>query len=155
MAHILTNLDRRRGRDSSPAMNPSAGAGPSKQMAPAFPNPVVHLELRTCNLPRACAFYTQLFGWRAEKIDAGSGSYLALELSDGIEGGVVERDTERALWLPYAEVADVGEMTERARGLGAAVLLEPREGPVGWRSVLAAPAGGEIALWQPKAARAR
>ncbi len=41
-------------------------------------------------------------------------------------------------------------MTERGRALGAAVLLEPREGPAGWRSVLATSDGGEIALWQPK-----
>ena len=31
------------------------------------------------------------------------------------------------------------------------VLLEPREGPAGWRSVVATPEGGEIAFWQPKA----
>jgi hypothetical protein len=30
------------------------------------------------------------------------------------------------------------------------VLLEAREGPTGWRSVVATPAAGEIALWQPK-----
>jgi predicted enzyme related to lactoylglutathione lyase len=30
------------------------------------------------------------------------------------------------------------------------VLLEPREGPAGWRSVVSAPAGAEVALWQPK-----
>ena len=119
-------------------------------MPRAAPNPVVHLELCTGNLPRACAFYTRLFGWRAEKIDLGCGSYLALELGHGIEGGVVELDAERSLWLPYVEVADVSETTERARVLGAAVLLEPREGPVGWRSVVVAPAGAEIALWQPK-----
>jgi predicted enzyme related to lactoylglutathione lyase len=124
-------------------------------MAPAFRNPVVHLELQTCNLPRACGFYTKLFGWRAERIDVGSASYLALELGEGIEGGVVERDTERALWLPYVEVADVAEATQQACGLGAAVLLEPREGPAGWRSVVAVPAGAEVALWQPKAARGR
>ena len=40
--------------------------------------------------------------------------------------------------------------TERGRALGAAVLLEPCEGPAGWRSVLATSDGGEIALWQPK-----
>jgi hypothetical protein len=34
------------------------------------------------------------------------------------------------------------------------VLLAPREGPAGWRSVLATPAGGEIALWQQKGWRA-
>ena len=32
----------------------------------------------------------------------------------------------------------------------ARVLLEPREGPAGWRSVIATPAGAEIAFWQPK-----
>jgi predicted enzyme related to lactoylglutathione lyase len=116
--------------------------------APA--NPIVHLELQTPNLARACAFYTRLLDWRAETITVGSGSYLALGLGVGIGGGVVERDTERPLWLPYAEVSDVAEATERARLLGAAVLLHPREGPAGWRSVVATPAGGEIAFWQPK-----
>jgi predicted enzyme related to lactoylglutathione lyase len=120
-------------------------------MTRAASNPVVHLELHTANLPRACSFYTRLFGWRAERIAAGPCSYLALELSNGVDGGVVERDSERSLWLPYVEVADVAEATERARLLGASVLLEPREGPVGWRSVVSAPAGAEIALWQPKA----
>ena len=113
-------------------------------------HPVVHLELRTGNLPRACAFYTRLFGWQAETIRAGTASYLALRCGDSLEAGVVELDTEQALWLPYVEVRDVGATTERARSLGAAVTLEPREGPAGWRSVLAPPAGGEIALWQPK-----
>jgi predicted enzyme related to lactoylglutathione lyase len=42
------------------------------------------------------------------------------------------------------------EVIERARALGAAVALEPREGPVGWRSILAVPSGAQIALWQSK-----
>jgi predicted enzyme related to lactoylglutathione lyase len=119
-------------------------------MASASQNPVVHLELRTGNLPRACALYTQLFGWRAETVRMGSGCYLTLDLGDRIQGGVVEHDTERPFWLPYVEVADVGEVTQQALALGAAVLLSPREGPAGWRSILAAPGGGQIALWQPK-----
>jgi predicted enzyme related to lactoylglutathione lyase len=112
-------------------------------------NPVVHLELQTGNLARACGFYTRLFGWRAEKIDEGRGWYLGLELGGGIEGGVVEGDTERSLWLPYVEVGNVARVTELASRLGASVLLEPREGPAGWRSIVAARAGAEIALWQP------
>jgi predicted enzyme related to lactoylglutathione lyase len=118
-------------------------------MRPAV-NPVVHLELHTANLSRACAFYTRLFGWNAERVEAGNGSYLALGLGNGIEGGVVEQDTARSLWLPYVRVRDVADVTDRASRLGALVLLEPREGPAGWRSVVAAPAGAEIALWQPK-----
>jgi predicted enzyme related to lactoylglutathione lyase len=111
---------------------------------------VVHLELHTGDLPRACAFYAGLCGWRPERVEAGSGAYWALDLGAGFGGGVVECRTGRPLWLPYVEVAAVSEATDRARALGAAVLLEPREGPAGWRSVVAAPAGAEIAFWQPK-----
>lgn len=112
--------------------------------------PIVHLELHTGDLPRAEALYAQLCGWRSERIDASCGSYLSLDLGGELGGGIVECDTRRPLWLPYVEVAAITEATEQARALGAKVLLEPREGPAGWRSVVAAPAGGEIAFWQPK-----
>jgi predicted enzyme related to lactoylglutathione lyase len=111
---------------------------------------VVHLELHTGDLAMARAFYAELFGWRPELIDTRHGSYLALELGEGIGGGIVECPTERSLWLPYVEVADIRQATDRARLLGAYVLLEPREGPAGWRSVLTTRTGGEIALWQHK-----
>jgi predicted enzyme related to lactoylglutathione lyase len=119
-------------------------------VVPVSRNPVVHLELHTGDLARASAFYGLLCGWRPERIDGGCGTYWALEMGDGFGGGVVECETPRPLWLPYVEVADVAESTARARRLGAAVTLEPREGPAGWRSVVAAPAAGEIAFWQPK-----
>jgi predicted enzyme related to lactoylglutathione lyase len=112
--------------------------------------PVVHLELHTADLPRASAFYARLCGWRPEQIDTGGGSYHALGLGGGFGGGIVECGTRRPLWLPYVEVDRIDAATDRARRLGASVLLGPREGPAGWRSVLATPAGGEIAFWQPK-----
>jgi predicted enzyme related to lactoylglutathione lyase len=113
-------------------------------------NPLVHLELHTGDLPEAQALYSRLCGWRAERIDTGCGSYLALELGGQIGGGIVECETSRPLWLPYVEVAEIGKATDRARALGARVLLESREGPAGWRSVVVTPAGAEIAFWQPK-----
>jgi predicted enzyme related to lactoylglutathione lyase len=119
-------------------------------MRPIPAKPVVHLELHTGDLSGASAFYTRLCGWRAETIHAGPGEYCSLGLGSGFGGGIVECETRRPLWLPYVEVAEIGEVTERARALGASVLLEPREGPAGWRSVVAAPAGGEVAFWQPK-----
>jgi predicted enzyme related to lactoylglutathione lyase len=117
---------------------------------PSSSQPVVHLELHTRNLQLAQSFYRQLCGWRAERIEAGGGSYLALEMGGRFGGGIVECNINRPLWLPYVEVVEIGAVTEEARRLGAAVLLEPREGPAGWRSVVAAPDGGEIAFWQPK-----
>jgi predicted enzyme related to lactoylglutathione lyase len=119
-------------------------------------NPVVHLELHTGDLPRARALYAELCGWRPEQIDTQSGSYLALELGGGgVGGGIVECATRRPVWLPYVEVEQIDGVTERAGNLGATVLLEPREGPAGWRSVVATPEGGEIAFWQPKVRRGR
>jgi predicted enzyme related to lactoylglutathione lyase len=113
--------------------------------------PVVHLELHTRDLAAACEFYDDLCGWRAERIEAGGGSYTALALGGGFGGGgVVECETRQPLWVPYVQVDSVAATTERARRLGAAVLLEPREGPAGWRSVVTAPASGDLALWQPK-----
>lgn len=115
-----------------------------------FKAPVVHLELHTGDLPEAQALYSQLCGWRAERIDAGRGSYVALELGAAIGGGIVQCGTRRPLWLPYVQVTRIEEATERARALGASILLEPREGPAGWRSVVATPAGAELAFWQQK-----
>ncbi len=117
----------------------------------ASANPVVHLELHTGDLQRARAFYAGLCGWRSERIHAAGGYYLALDMGDGFGGGIVECDTERPVWLPYVGVAEIAAVTERARLLGASVLLEPREGPAGWRSVVAAPGGAEIAFWQARA----
>jgi predicted enzyme related to lactoylglutathione lyase len=113
-------------------------------------NPIVHLELHTNDLQGASEFYTGLCGWRAERIEVEQRTYLALEMGNGLDGGVVECEARRPLWLPYVEVPEISAVTKRARALGAQVLLDPREGPAGWRSVVAAPAGGEIAFWQPK-----
>lgn len=113
-------------------------------------SPVVHLELHTGDREAANAFYARLLRWRPEVVEARCGSYLALELGGGLGGGIVECGTKRPLWLPYVEVDRIDEQTERARRLGARVLLEPREGPAGWRSVVSAPEAGQIAFWQPK-----
>jgi uncharacterized protein len=117
---------------------------------PPRSNPVVHLELHTRELPGARDLYTELCGWPANPIRSRSGSYLALDLGRGLGGGIVECAVGRALWLPYVQVARIDEATDRARRVGGSVLLEPREGPAGWRSVIATPVGGELAFWQPK-----
>jgi predicted enzyme related to lactoylglutathione lyase len=114
------------------------------------PSPVVHLELHTSDREAASVFYSQLLGWRSEQVNCRWGTYQALALGGGLEGGIVECGAERAIWLPYVDVDRIEPATERACDLGASVLLSPREGPAGWRSVVRTPAGGELALWQAK-----
>ena len=122
-------------------------------MPPPRPNPVVHLELHTGDLPQARDLYSELCGWRPEWIETQAGSYLSMELGGGLCGGIVECPIRGPRWLPYVAVDEIFAATYRARERGASVLLEPREGPVGWRSVVATPVGGEIAFWQAKARR--
>jgi uncharacterized protein len=111
---------------------------------------VVHLELHTADRESSSRFYFDLLRWQTERVDTRWGSYHALNLGSGLDGGIVECGTRPATWLPYVAVDRIEAITELARGLGARVLLAPREGPTGWRAVVSTPAGGEIALWQPK-----
>jgi predicted enzyme related to lactoylglutathione lyase len=113
-------------------------------------NRVVHLELHTSELAAARAFYGELLGWRPVPVPANGSPYLALELGGGLGGGLVQCPTGRPMWLPYVEVQDINLATADARRLGASLLLAPREGPSGWRSVVATAAGGELAFWQFK-----
>ena len=113
-------------------------------------HPIVHLELHTSVRTRAGGFYLGLFGWNTERIEAGGGAYHSVELARNFGGGIVECGTRHPLWLPYVEVERVDDATDRATRLGASVLLPPREGPAGWRSVVSSPVAGEVAFWQPK-----
>jgi predicted enzyme related to lactoylglutathione lyase len=117
-------------------------------MTPSMP--VVHLELHTADMARATTLCEQLCGWRAERMETASGAYLALDLGGGLGGGIVECGTSRAGWMPYVAVCQIDAATDLARRLGASVLLEPREGPAGWRSVIMTPEAGELGLWQQK-----
>ena len=115
-----------------------------------IPGGVVHLELHTCDLAAARAFYAGLLGARFEHVELGFAAYLVMDMGNGVGGGIVECGLRPSAWLPYVAVTDIGTATERACELGATVLLEPREGPAGWRAVVAEPAGGQLALWEGK-----
>jgi uncharacterized protein len=119
----------------------------------SHPDPVVHLELHTANLVGAGALYSELCGWLPELVETDAGRYLTFEFGTALAASIVETGVHHPIWLPYVEVERIDEATERARRLGAAVAVEPCEGPVGWRSVVSTPAGGELAFWQPKGAR--
>lgn len=113
-------------------------------------NGMVHMELHTHDLAEVRAFLWQLLGWRSWSVGGAGQDYLALDVSDRLGGGIVACGQRPPSWLPYVEVGDVLRSTERAGQLGATVLLDPREGPQGWRSVVSTPAAGDLAFWQPK-----
>ena len=80
-------------------------------------------------------------------VTVGITQYAAEQLGDVTHLQLPKVGAATTAGKPFGEIESV---TERGRALGATVLLEPREGPAGWRSVLATSEGGEIALWQRK-----
>src|SRR5262249_7452848 len=151
--HELARDRTRRGlrTNRSDGLARPRGSALARTMIQPSPSPLVHLELHTGNLVRACSSYSRVSGWHLERVEARGHSYRKLDWGGGLEGGIVERGTSWAAWVPYLEVPQVDEDTECARRFGLSVLLELREGPAGWRSVFEVPDGGEIASWQSKA----
>ncbi len=111
-------LDRRRSSALIAAMNSFAAAGLNPQSSMrGHHNPLVHLELHTGDLPCAPSASTRSSsaGAAEQHLRRAAGPYQTFELGRRIDGGIVECETGRPLWLPYVEVPDVGEVTERAR----------------------------------------
>ena len=119
-----------------------------------MPNPFVHVELQTRDLPKAKDFYARLFDWKLQDMPMqGGGSYTMIDVGGGTGGGMVVSPDPNAppSWMAYVGVDDVRAMTEKARRLGAAICLDVTEvGEFGWMSVFTDPTGATLALWQPK-----
>ena len=111
---------------------------------------LVHLELHTGDLRAARDFYARLLGWRPDRVVTDAGTYLTMSAAGDVGAGIVACSSPRPVWLPYVQVNDIEVSTARAIELGAAAILEPREGPAGFRSVIRQAGAGEVALWQPK-----
>ena len=73
----------------------------------------------------------------------------------GTGGGMLKQGVPGApsAWLAYVEVDDVGASTEKAKALGAKIMMDVTEVPgAGWMSVIVDPTGATLALWKPKKA---
>jgi uncharacterized protein len=97
-------------------------------------------------------FYEGLFGWTAELTP---GDYWALTLDGKTVAGMFQpAEGSTPQWISYVSVDSVDDEVSRARGLGATVLIEPRdigvpEALVGRMALVADPQGAPFALWQP------
>jgi predicted enzyme related to lactoylglutathione lyase len=95
-------------------------------------------------------FYGGLFGWEFDDLPTGAqGTYSTCRLGGRAVAGLYDR-AERPAWGSYISVEDVGRATERARELGAEVLVEPFDTPGGGRvATVRDPAGAVVSLSQP------
>jgi predicted enzyme related to lactoylglutathione lyase len=115
-------------------------------------NPFVHVELNTTDLPKAKEFYSKLFNWNLEDVPMPHGTYTLIKPGNGTGGGMMTHPMPGApsMWLAYVQVDDINTSTDKARSLGANVVVPPTEIPsVGWFSIFQDPTGAMLALFKP------
>jgi predicted enzyme related to lactoylglutathione lyase len=113
-------------------------------------NPFVHVELNTTDPSKAKDFYGKLFNWTLEDVPMGDGNYTMIKPGEGTGGGIVKHPVPGApsSWLAYVIVDDIAASTQKAKALGATVMLDVTEVPnMGWMSVII---GAALGLWKSK-----
>jgi predicted enzyme related to lactoylglutathione lyase len=109
-------------------------------------------EVHTKDCAAAAKFYESVFGWTHKTDKAGEHEYWEWKAGDKSVGGMIQIHGGEypPMWLSYVEVASVDPSNQRATGLGAKPIVEPRDIPkVGRFSVLADPTGATFALFKP------
>ena len=109
-------------------------------------------ELLTTDVAAAKAYYGKVIGWTSRSIEMGpAGTYTMFQRGDKDAAGMASLPTpppHPPAWLSYVLVRSVDASTDKARGLGAKVMMEPKDIPgMGRFSVLLDPTGAAIALW--------
>jgi hypothetical protein len=108
-------------------------------------------ELATRDVDAATAFYSELFGWKAETQDTEGFIYTTFMLNDKPNGGAYDvsgmvPDEHPAAWMVYFAVADSDATVATAAELGATVVREPTESPFGRMAILRDPQGPVFAV---------
>jgi predicted enzyme related to lactoylglutathione lyase len=113
-------------------------------------NTFCRIDLGTSDAPGAKAFYGGLLGWEFDDLPTGEqGTYAICRLRGKAVAGLYDQ-AETPGWGSYIKVADVDQATERARELGAEVLVEPFDAPGGGRvATVRDPAGAAVSLSRP------
>lgn len=119
-----------------------------------MPNPFIHAELSTTNVPKAKAFYAKLFKWKLQDLPEPTpgGAYTMIDVGEGVGGGIMQQMIPNAgsAWMPYVLVSDIDDATRRAKKLRAKILKGVCEVEgMGWLSIIEDPTGALLGLWEP------
>jgi predicted enzyme related to lactoylglutathione lyase len=111
-----------------------------------MPSSFCYSELHTRDLPRAKAFYSELFGWKFEDLPVPGMQYATLQ---GVPGGAMA-DNVPPQWLTYVSVDDVAQSATLSQKLGARLVTGKTEVKgMGYFAVVDDPTGARVALWEP------
>src|SRR5918999_883866 len=132
---------------------------------------IVHFEIPSDNLERTKKFYTDLFGWKIEKMPGtGQREYWTFTTTttndkggsnngDGeqrtVSGGMLERQMPQEPIMIYIGVNSVTEYSNKVERLGGRVIKQKTDVPgYGWFAICTDTENNGFALWEANATNA-
>jgi predicted enzyme related to lactoylglutathione lyase len=119
----------------------------------AYPNGVPSwVDLGTSDLPKARAFYSDLFGWSIEEGPPEAGGYSIAELRGRPVAGLgPQQNPGPPYWTVYMNVDSADATATAITDNGGQVFMPPFDVmDVGRMAIAADPTGAAFGLWEPK-----
>ena len=119
---------------------------------------IVHFEIPADDVKKLAKFYSELFGWKIEKMP-GPIDYWNIEtvpvdekgmpIRPGVNGGMMKRQRPDHKPVNYIAVESVDEYLKKIKVLGGKVLVPKMEVPgIGWWALAVDPEGNQFAIMQ-------
>jgi uncharacterized protein len=128
---------------------------------------IVHFEIPSDNLERTRKFYTELFGWKMEKMPGtGQQEYWMFSTTSNdkgssssnsgsgheqrtVSGGMMQRQMPQEPIMIYIGVDSVTEYSNKVERLGGKVIKQKTEVPnYGWFAICTDTENNGFALWE-------
>jgi uncharacterized protein len=108
-------------------------------------------ELYTTDAKKVGDFYANLFGWSREPMPTPMGEYTVFKKGDSQAAGMMQITKEMTgmppHWVVYFAVDDSDRTVEKAKGMGAQVMVPPTDIPnIGRFAILNDPQGADFAV---------
>jgi uncharacterized protein len=119
---------------------------------------IVHFEIPADDVEKLRKFYSELFGWKIEKMP-GPMDYWGIAtvpvddkgmpVRPGVNGGMMKRQNPEHKPVNYIAVESVDEYIKKIEDLGGKVIVPKMEVPgIGWWALALDPEGNQFAILQ-------
>jgi predicted enzyme related to lactoylglutathione lyase len=118
----------------------------------------VHFEIPAENVEKLKKFYSDLFGWKIEKMP-GEMEYWGIQtvpvdekgmpMRPGVNGGMMKKEKPENKPINYISVESVDEYSKKVVKLGGKIIVPKMEIPgMGWWALASDPEGNQIGLFE-------
>lgn len=120
---------------------------------------IVHFDIPAKDVRKLQKFYSDLFGWKMEKVQWMD--YWLVEtvpvdkqgqpVRPGVNGGIYQRENEQMTSLNYINIESVDDYMKKIEDLGGKIIVSKQEIPgTGWTAIAMDPDGNYFGLFQRK-----